>query len=227
MPDVTVFYGLYGSGKTEISINYAIKQRQSGKDVIIVDLDAVTPYFRVRDVYDELVREGLVVVAPKESVRHADLPVLPEGVRSALSQGESVVVVDVGGDPTGSRVLGGLKDALSADAKGFFVVNASRPFTRTVDDASKAVAAIESASGLRVSGLVANTHMTDQTTADHVVHGVEFAGEVGRRLGLPVVFAGAPLELLPQKDEISARIGGLPVLWLKRYLRKPWETDEK
>ena len=98
MPNVTVFYGLYGSGKTEISINYALSLLRQGKDVILVDLDAVTPYFRVRDVRDQLVREGLIVVAPKESVRHADLPVLPEGVRSALQSGESAVVVDVGGD---------------------------------------------------------------------------------------------------------------------------------
>ena len=227
MPDITVFYGLYGSGKTEISINYALSLRRQGKDVIIVDLDAVTPYFRVRDVRDQLVRAGLIVVAPKESVRHADLPVLPEGVRSALQNPESAIVVDVGGDPTGSRVLGGLRDALSPDAKGLFVVNSSRPFTRTVEDAVKAVEGIASASGLPVSGLVANTHMTSETTAEHVVQGVEFARELGRRTGLPVVFAAAPSNLEPQKDEIGRRIDRLPVLWLKRYLKKPWEEDEQ
>ena len=227
MPNVTVFYGLYGSGKTEISINYALSLLRQGKDVILVDLDAVTPYFRVRDVRDQLVREGLIVVAPKESVRHADLPVLPEGVRSALQSGESAVVVDVGGDPTGSRVLGGLKDAISPNARGLFVVNSSRPFTRTVEDAAKALEAIASASGLPVSGLVANTHMTDQTTVEHVVQGVEFAREVGRRTGIPVVFASAPGDLEPQKEEIGRRIEGLPVLWLRRYLKKPWEDDEQ
>ena len=78
-----------------------------------------------------------------------------------------------------------------------------------------------------VSGLVANTHMTDQTTVEHVVQGVEFAREVGRRTGIPVVFASAPGDLEPQKEEIGRRIEGLPVLWLRRYLKKPWEDDEQ
>ena len=33
--------------------------------------------------------------------------------------GEGDIVVDVGGDPTGARVLGGLKDALRPGARGF------------------------------------------------------------------------------------------------------------
>jgi hypothetical protein len=155
LPDVTVFYGLYGSGKTEISINYALRLREQGMDVTIVDLDAVTPYFRVRDVRDHLVSQGIVVVAPKESVRHADLPVLPEGVRTALGREEGAVVIDVGGDPTGARVLGGLSDALSKEAKGYFVVNSRRPFTRTVEDAAKAVEKISASAGLTATGLVA------------------------------------------------------------------------
>ncbi|MGE5580366.1 MAG: hypothetical protein ACM3WU_10015 [Bacillota bacterium] len=227
MPDVTVFYGLYGSGKTEISINYALSLKKQGMDVTIVDLDAVTPYFRVRDVRDYLVKEGIVVVAPKESVRHADLPVLPEGVRTALGRENGAVVIDVGGDPTGARVLGGLSDALSREAKGYFVVNSRRPFTRTVEDAQKAVEKISSSAGLPATGLVANTHLTDETTVEDVVFGVEFARELGGRIGLPVVFCAAPKDLELHKEEIAARTQGLPVLWLTRFLKKPWEVDEQ
>lgn len=227
MPDVTVFYGLYGSGKTEIAMNYAIRAAKQGKDVAIVDLDAVTPYFRVRDVQDELEEQGVVVVAPKTSIRHADLPVLPEGVRRAVHQGPGEVVVDVGGDPTGARVLGGLRDALSADAKGYFVVNSSRPFTRTVEEAKVAVAQVAAAAGLQPAGLVANTHMTDETTLDHIVYGVEFARELGRQLNLPVVFCAAPMNLRRQEEELSRRTWGLPVLWLTRLLKKPWEVENQ
>ncbi len=227
MPDVTVFYGLYGSGKTEISINYALRLREQGMDVTIVDLDAVTPYFRVRDVRDHLVSQGIVVVAPKESVRHADLPVLPEGVRTALGREEGAVVIDVGGDPTGARVLGGLSDALSKEAKGYFVVNSRRPFTRTVEDAAKAVEKISASAGLTATGLVANTHLTDETTVEDVVYGAAFARELGQRIGLPVAFCAAPKELETHKDEIAARTQGLPVLWLTRFLKKPWEVDEQ
>lgn len=226
MPDVTVFYGLYGSGKSEIAINYAVKLAREGKAVTIVDLDAVTPYFRVRDVRDQIMERGVVVVAPKESLRHADLPVLPEGIRRVLRQGPGEVVVDVGGDPTGARVLGGLKDALSPDAKGLFVVNSSRPFTRTVAGARKAVGEVTASAGLSPSGLVANTHMTGLTTEDHVVAGVDFARQLGEEMGLPVVFCAAPANLRAREASIAQRTGGLPVLWLERFLKKPWEIEE-
>ena len=225
MPNVTVFYGFYGSGKSEISINYALMLRRQGKTVSIVDLDAVTPYFRVRDVRDDLTAEGVVVVAPKESLRHADLPVLPEGVRQTLRYGAGEVVVDLGGDPTGARVLGGLRDALAPGAKGLFVVNSCRPFTRTVEDASRAVSAIAAASGLPPSGIVANTHMADLTTEEHVVAGVSFARKLGEELDLPVVFCAAPADLRSREDSIADRTGGIPILWLERFLRKPWEDE--
>lgn len=226
MPDVTVFYGLYGSGKSEIAINYAVRLAMEGRPVSIVDLDAVTPYFRVRDVREELNDRGVLVVAPKESMRHADLPVLPEGVRRVLQQGEGEVVVDVGGDPTGARVLGGLKDALAPGARGLFVVNSSRPFTRTVEGAAEALATVSASAGLPATGIVANTHMSDLTTEEHVVAGVAFARGLGEKVGLPVLFCAAPASLKPFSGDIADKVGGLPVLWLERFLKKPWEVKE-
>jgi hypothetical protein len=216
--EVTVFYGLYGSGKSEISINYALRLASEGRAVTIVDLDAVTPYFRVRDAREHLLAQGVNVVAPKESVRHADLPVLPEGVRRVLLQGDRDVVVDVGGDPTGARVLGGLKDALRPGARGWFVVNALRPFSRTLDEAADAVLRVTTSAGLAPTGLVSNTHLAEETTADHIAMGLEFTRALGRRLDLPVVLIGVPEWL-----EVPESFAGTPVLRLKRYLLKPWE----
>jgi hypothetical protein len=68
--------------------------------------------------------------------------------------------------------------------------------------------------------------MTDETTIEHVVYGALFAREVGRRMGLPVVFCAAPVDLKPQEAELDKRTGGLPVLWLTRLLKKPWEVSE-
>lgn len=225
MANVSVFYGLYGSGKSEIAMNCAVRLAASGKRVTIVDLDAVTPYFRVRDYRDELAEKGVVVVAPKESVRHADLPVLPEGVRSVLTQGPGEVIVDVGGDPTGARVLGGLRDALSPWARGFFVVNSSRPFFRTIPEAEEAIEKVSLSAGLKPTALVANTHLSDLTTREHVVSGVEFARDLGRKIGLEVAFCAAPSELKGEEAFIKERTGGLPILWLERFLKKPWEVE--
>lgn len=224
MGEVTVFYGLYGSGKSEFAINYAVRLAKEGRTVTIVDLDAVTPYFRVRDVREDLISAGVNVLAPKESVRHADLPALPEGIRHVLMLGEGETVVDVGGDPTGARVLGGLRDALRPGARGFFVVNAMRPFSRTLDEAEEAVDRVTTSAGLPPSGIVSNTHLGEKTRVEHIAGGLEFARALGRRLGLPVVMVGVPDWLEPSKAEMEGFLGGTPVLYLKRFLLKPWET---
>ncbi len=225
MPDVTVFYGLYGSGKSEIAINYALRLAGCGHPVTLIDLDAVTPYFRVRDVREELVTRGVQVVAPKESLKSADLPVLPEGVRRVLRHSPNHVVVDVGGDPTGSRVLGGLKDALPPTAKGLFVVNFRRPFTRTVEEARNALELVTKAAGLEASGLVSNTHLADLTALEHVMEGLSMTRELTKVTGLPVSMVCAPTSLLDKDDEIRSSLGDANLLYLRRFLLKPWEIQ--
>ena len=46
---VTLFAGHYGSGKTNIAVNYALALKRSGKETAIADLDIVNPYFRTKD----------------------------------------------------------------------------------------------------------------------------------------------------------------------------------
>ena len=43
---LTLFAGHYGSGKTNIAVNYALYLAKEGKKVCIADLDIVNPYFR-------------------------------------------------------------------------------------------------------------------------------------------------------------------------------------
>ena len=49
MKRITIFTGHYGSGKTENAINYALKLKEQGEEVVIVDLDIVNPYYRTKD----------------------------------------------------------------------------------------------------------------------------------------------------------------------------------
>lgn len=44
-----IIIGHYGSGKTEFSVNYAMKLADEGKKVALGDLDVVNPYFRSRE----------------------------------------------------------------------------------------------------------------------------------------------------------------------------------
>ena len=47
---IQIFVGPIGSGKTEISINYALSLHQKGENVALLDFDVVKPYIRIRDV---------------------------------------------------------------------------------------------------------------------------------------------------------------------------------
>ena len=47
---ITIFTGHFGSGKTEISLNCALKLSESADNkVVLVDFDIVNPYFRAAD----------------------------------------------------------------------------------------------------------------------------------------------------------------------------------
>ena len=46
---VTLFAGHYGSGKTNIAVNFALWLKSKVLNVKIADLDIVNPYFRTKD----------------------------------------------------------------------------------------------------------------------------------------------------------------------------------
>ena len=46
---VTMFLGHYGSGKTNLAVNFALSMREKGLSVKMADLDIVNPYFRTKD----------------------------------------------------------------------------------------------------------------------------------------------------------------------------------
>ena len=49
---IKIVIGHYGSGKTEFSVNYALKLKSLGEKVALVDLDVVNLYFRSREKAD-------------------------------------------------------------------------------------------------------------------------------------------------------------------------------
>ena len=56
--------GDYGSGKTEVSVNLALRlasESSTGAQVAIADLDLVNPYFRCREAAEPLTAAGIRV----------------------------------------------------------------------------------------------------------------------------------------------------------------------
>lgn len=87
---ITLFAGHYGSGKTNLAVNYALMRRLEGNKVTIADLDIVNPYFRTKDSKAELVSAGIRVISSIYANSNLDIPALPKGdIRMYREQGFS------------------------------------------------------------------------------------------------------------------------------------------
>ncbi len=216
-----IISGSYGSGKTEYAVNLAAKSVDDGKPCMLVDLDVVKPYFRSRDVRDDFEKRGIAVVAPEGHFSHADLPMLSPRVGGAIRQVERPVILDAGGDPAGARVLGRFCSEIKARGyKMTLVVNTRRPDTRTLEDMLVMMGMIEAKSGLIFTGIVANTHLMEQTVTALVLEGVKVARQVAEKTG--VAFETA-LVLEDNLDRVDINKIDAPVFVLKKHLKKPWE----
>ena len=108
MKRITLFAGHYGSGKTNIAVNFAFDLRKKGLPVIIADLDIVNPYFRTADSRNELQEAGIELIAPEFANTNLDIPALPKELYRVTAEKDKHVVLDIGGDDSGAVALGRL-----------------------------------------------------------------------------------------------------------------------
>jgi len=219
-----IFTGRFGSGKTEISVNYALTLANSadGRRPILIDLDIVTPYFRTRELAERLEGEGVEVVSPVAVARHLDTPGISPEILGAIQQPERPVVLDVGGDAQGARALG--QYALTLDRLGYamnFVVNSHRPFTNTVEGITQAVAEIQGTSRLQITALASNPNLMQETTLEQVVAGHRLVEEAAEVLGVPVAFISLGADIAAQ---VAPGTFCQPVMKLQRFFVLPWEN---
>ena len=133
---ITLFAGHYGSGKTNIAVNYALHLKSLGKDVVIADLDIVNPYFRTRDSLEDFEKAGIRLVSSEFASTNVDLPALPQEVYSILDNPTEYAIMDIGGDDRGAYALGRYADSIKAENnyEMIFVFNKFRPLTPTAED---------------------------------------------------------------------------------------------
>lgn len=214
--------GGYGSGKSEVAVNLSRHLAATGdKPVAIADLDIVNPYFRSREAAKQLEALGIRPLVPPGEHALADLPIIIPEIKGAIQANEGTLVLDVGGDDAGSRVLSSLANAFKQESYDFLLVlNANRPFTSTVETTMETMRRIEVSSRLTFTGIISNTHLMDETTPEVVLDGLRLAEEVSQKTSLPIVFVSA---IGPVLKKLTSRLGDYPVLQLDRSLVKPWE----
>ena len=201
---LTLFAGHYGSGKTNIAVNYAMLLADEGKKVCIADLDIVNPYFRTKDSEAELKEKGITLISSRYANTNVDLPAIPaESYR--LVQDKSIYgVIDIGGDDRGAYALGRFADAIKAegDYRMAFVLNRHRPLTSTVEDAVEIMREVEAAAGLKFNCIVNNSNIGSETTADTVRNSISFAEELSSATGLPIWLHTAEKSVAEELSEI-------------------------
>ena len=217
---LAVIVGNYGSGKTEVSINLAVNRKRAGLNVGIADLDLVNPYFRTREARITLTDLGIKVILPPEQYLQADLPVLSPTIAGMIRESGDLMILDVGGDDAGARVLSALADAFSGKRVHMLqVVNPLRPQTSTVSGCVTMRNEIEKAAQLTITGLIGNANLIDETSAEDIYSGYEFVQTVSQESGLPLEFITVSQELLPKIDMKRFSCAVLPIA---RQLVPPW-----
>ena len=193
MKRVHLFCGHYGSGKTNIAVNFAKYLTRFGKPVSIADIDIVNPYFRTKDSEEELREAGVEVISLPYANSSVDLPALPSAVYSLVRQRDRFAVFDVGGDDRGAVALGRyVPDILAEnDYEMYFTANFCRPLTQTAEDALEVMREIENACRLPFTAIIHNTNLGPETTAELIRDAEPAARELSRLSGLPLVMTTA------------------------------------
>lgn len=185
---LTLFAGHYGSGKTNLAVNYALLLASEGKKVCIADLDIVNPYFRTKDSAAVLDKAGIDLISPQFANSNVDLPALPAESYRLVQDLSTYGIMDIGGDDRGAYALGRYVPAIKAenDYRMIFVANSYRPLTRTPEEALEVMREIEEACGLAFTDIVANANLGTETTPETVLDSIPYMEKLSELSGLPI-----------------------------------------
>lgn len=185
---LTLFAGHYGSGKTNIAVNYSLHLAKMGLPVTVADLDIVNPYFRTKDSAKVLESAGIELISSPFANSNLDVPAMPPEVYRLVADRTRFGVLDIGGDDRGALALGRYVPMILEENnyEMLFVINKFRPLTRDVDGTMEVMAEIEEACGLKFTAIVNNTNLGKATTAEDILASEGYALTVAERAGLPI-----------------------------------------
>ena len=208
---LTLFAGHYGSGKTNIAVNYALLLAKEQKKVCIADLDIVNPYFRTKDSAKELEEAGVELISPQFANSNVDLPALPAESYRLVRDKSVYGIMDIGGDDRGAYALGRFVPDIVAegDYRMVFVANCCRPLTRTAEDALEIMREIENACGLKFTCIVNNSNLGEMTDVQVLTDSLPFIEKLCALSGLPLWMHTAEERIKNQLPEMSASVLGM------------------
>ena len=190
---LTLFAGHYGSGKTNIAVNYALLLASRNLPVCIADLDIVNPYFRTKDSAADLAAAGIDLISPHFANTNVDLPAIPAEAYRLVQDKGSYAIMDIGGDDRGAYALGRFAPSILEEGnyRMAFVANPYRPLTRKPEDALEIMREIEAACSLPFTCIINNANLGTETTPETVLETAAYMEELSRISGLPLWLTSA------------------------------------
>ena len=214
---ITLFAGHYGSGKTNIAVNYALHLKQSGYPTVIADLDIVNPYFRTKDSEKDLNEKGIELICSDFANTNLDIPSLPQTMYRVVHDRSSYAVMDIGGDDAGAVALGRFAEAIASENnyEMLFVLNFFRPLTRTAEEVYTVLKEIEYASKLKFTGVVNNSNLGELTTVEDIASTFNEAERLCEMSGLPLKFVSCEKGLSEKMNGKTEKV--FPLELQKKY----------
>lgn len=229
MKKVYVLIGNYGSGKSELALNFAFKAAERGERTELLDLDMVNTYFRLTERGRMTRMKEIRLVSPNYACSGIETLSLPAEVASAFAMDWDTVIFDVGGDSTGSTALGryhqDFMDLEPGALEVLNVVNIRRPLAGTVEKIIKLQEEMEIHSRLKITGMINNTNLAELTGPDELRDGYEMIRQVSERTGVPVKYTSGKTALLEQfmAEGHDPRFIGQP-LPIDIYMKRDWNS---
>lgn len=212
--NIHIFTGHFGSGKTEVALNFAERSVQKNKTAV-VDMDIVNPYFRTAEHKEMLKKQGIEVICSDFAASNVDIPILVPEVTKVFYDRELICIFDVGGDEDGAYALGVYKRFFeNQDYKLHFVVNTRRPLTQNAEDILEMMCKIEDASRLKITDIVNNTNIGEETDYNILMSGRDILDEVCRKKNIGIYFHSGMKGICGDENFFGLDI----------HIKKPWNV---
>ncbi|MFA7106994.1 MAG: hypothetical protein WC154_06805 [Candidatus Izemoplasmatales bacterium] len=214
MKNITFLTGYYGSGKSELAINLALKYKVD----YVVDLDVINPYFRTREQEKIFKENGIEVISSDLDYKmHIDMPYISQRVYIPFNNQSKRAIYDLGGNDIGAKLLRQFEDYNDVDIDLFLVVNVYREESNTKDKIIELINNIEGKGGFKVTGLINNSNLLKETTIEDISYGENIIKEVSDYTKLPIVYTAVWEKLYSDNLKFLGKI-----IKLKLYFRKDW-----
>ena len=228
MKKVYVLIGNYGSGKTELALNFAFKAAETGRTELL-DLDMVNTYFRLTERGNMTRMKEIRLVSPNYACSGVETLSLPAEVASAFAMDWDTVVFDVGGDAVGSTALGRYHQDFMELEEGSLevlnVINTRRPLAGTVEKIVRLQEDMQRYSRLKITGMINNTNLATATSPADLRDGYEIIKQVSEITGVPVMYTSGKKEMLDVflAEGHDPKYIGTP-LAIDTYMQRDWDS---